>query len=406
MFAPSASEIISNWVLKGAGLTYDARIPALANGFLKGTLTEAGAYLDIARTQDAGATLETLGTFSERYINALSKSYHFGFGVACLSLIVSMLVFWAFRKYYKHADFTEKQKAKSEALKSQVVELTPAQTKERLVALGLVFFVVIFFWMAFQQSGLTMTFFARDYTQLNVGALSYIWFDMIGLLGIFLALGGLIFLFRKGSGKTARLAGGAAFLVFGALAAWRYAGYSAVNEFQPQRFQHFNPFFIVFMTPVVVGFFSWLNKRNKEPSAPRKIGFGMLITAVSFAVLVIGSLGLPSPKRLGGLVAPAESQVSVYWLISTYFIITIAELFLSPIGISYVSKVAPPKYKGLAQGAWFAATAAGLYLMGLVGGLWMRVPLWALWLILVAACLLSATFMFSVMKKLERASGQ
>ena len=406
MFAPSASEIISNWVLKGAGLTYDARIPALANGFLKGTLTEAGAYLDIARTQDAGATLETLGTFSERYINALSKSYHFGFGVACLSLIVSMLVFWAFRKYYKHADFTEKQKAKSEALKSQVVELTPAQTKERLVALGLVFFVVIFFWMAFQQSGLTMTFFARDYTQLNVGALSYIWFDMIGLLGTFLALGGPIFLFRKGSGKTARLAGGAAFLVFGALAAWRYAGYSAVNEFQPQRFQHFNPFFIVFMTPVVVGFFSWLNKRNKEPSAPRKIGFGMLITAVSFAVLVIGSLGLPSPKRLGGLVAPAESQVSVYWLISTYFIITIAELFLSPIGISYVSKVAPPKYKGLAQGAWFAATAAGLYLMGLVGGLWMRVPLWALWLILVAACLLSATFMFSVMKKLERASGQ
>ncbi|HOS11807.1 MAG TPA: oligopeptide:H+ symporter, partial [Candidatus Aminicenantes bacterium] len=180
MFAPSASEIISNWVLKGAGLTYDARIPALANGFLKGTLTEAGAYLDIARTQDAGATLETLGTFSERYINALSKSYHFGFGVACLSLIVSMLVFWAFRKYYKHADFTEKQKAKSEALKSQVVELTPAQTKERLVALGLVFFVVIFFWMAFQQSGLTMTFFARDYTQLSVGALSYIWFDMIG----------------------------------------------------------------------------------------------------------------------------------------------------------------------------------------------------------------------------------
>ena len=194
--------------------------------------------------------------------------------------------------------------------------------------------------------------------------------------------------------------------MFGALAAWRYAGYSAVNEFQPQRFQHFNPFFIVFMTPVVVGFFSWLNKRNKEPSAPRKIGFGMLITAVSFAVLVIGSLGLPSPKRLGGLVAPAESQVSVYWLISTYFIITIAELFLSPIGISYVSKVAPPKYKGLAQGAWFAATAAGLYLMGLVGGLWMRVPLWALWLILVAACLLSATFMFSVMKNLERASGQ
>jgi POT family proton-dependent oligopeptide transporter len=406
MFAPSASEIISNWVLKGAHLTYDARIPVLANGFVKGTLTDAGAYLGIAQIQDGGVTLETLKAFSERYINALSKSYHFGFGVACLSLILSMIIFWAFRKYYRYADFTEKQKANSEIHKSQVVELTPAQTKERLVALGLVFFVVIFFWMAFQQSGLTMTFFARDYTQHSVGALSYLWFDMVALLAVFLAIGGLVFLLRKGSGKTARLVGGIAFLAFGALAFWRYVGYSRVNEFQPQRFQHFNPFFIVFMTPVVVGFFGWLNRRKKEPSAPRKIGFGMLITAVSFALLVIGSLGLPSPKRLGGLVAPPESQVSVYWLISTYFIITIAELFLSPIGISYVSKVAPPKYKGLAQGAWFAATAAGLYLMGLVGGLWMKVPLWALWLILVVACLVSAAFMFSIMKKLERASGQ
>jgi len=406
MFAPSASEIISNWVLKGAHLTYDARIPALANGFVKGTLTDAGAYLGIAQTQDAGVTLETLKAFSERYINALSKSYHFGFGIACLSLILSMIIFWAFRKYYKHADFTEKQKANSEIHKSQVVELTPAQTKERLVALGLVFFVVIFFWMAFQQSGLTMTFFARDYTQHSVGALSYLWFDMVALLAVFLAIGGLVLLLKKGSGKSTRLAGGIAFLAFGALAFWRYVGYSPVNEFQPQRFQHFNPFFIVFMTPVVVGFFGWLNRRKKEPSAPRKIGFGMLITAVSFALLIIGSLGLPSPEQLGGLVAPPESQVSVYWLISTYFIITIAELFLSPIGISYVSKVAPPKYKGLAQGAWFAATAAGLYLMGLVGGLWMKVPLWALWLILVAACIVSATFMFSVLKKLERASGQ
>ncbi len=406
MFAPSASEIISNWILKGANLTYDARIPALANSFVKGTVTDAAAYLGIAQAQDPAVTVETLGAFSERYINALSKSYHFGFGVACLSLIISMAVFWAFRKHYKKADITEHQKSKSEALKSQVVELTPQQTKERMVALGLVFFVVIFFWMAFQQSGLTMTFFARDYTRHSVGALSYLWFDMFGLLAVFLSIGGLVLLLRKNAGKSTRLAGGIAFAVFAVLAFLRYTGYSTLNEFQPQRFQHFNPFFIVFMTPVVVAFFGWLNKRKKEPSAPRKIGFGMLITAVSFTLLLIGSLGLPSPKQLGGLVAPPDSQVSVYWLISTYFIITIAELFLSPIGISYVSKVAPPKYKGLAQGAWFAATAAGLYLMGLVGGLWMKVPLWALWLILVAACLVSATFMFSIMKKLERASGQ
>jgi POT family proton-dependent oligopeptide transporter len=404
VFAPTASEKVSNWILSSAHLSYDARIPALANSFLKGRLADASQYLGIAQGQDAGVTLETLKQFSERYINALSKSYHFGFGVACISLIISMLVFWGFKKYYRQADFTEKQKAKSEALKSQVIELTPQQTRERFVALGLVFFVVIFFWMAFQQSALTMNFFARDYTVPSVGKLTNLWFDLAGLLAIFLAVVGLVLCLKKGSGRASRLAGGIAFAVFTVLAYLRYSGYQAVNEFQPQRFQHFNPFFIVSLTPLVVWFFGWLNKRGKEPSAPRKIGIGMLLTAASFAILVIGSLGLPSPKQLGGLVAPADAQVSVYWLISTFFLLTVAELFLSPIGISFVSKVAPPKYKGLMQGGWFAATAIGMRLMGYVGGLWMRVPLWSLWLILVVACVLSAAFMFAIVKRLERAA--
>jgi POT family proton-dependent oligopeptide transporter len=170
----------------------------------------------------------------------------------------------------------------------------------------------------------------------------------------------------------------------------------------PQRFQHFNPFFIVALTPLVVVIFGALNKKGKEPSSPRKIGYGMILAAAAYFILIIGSLGLPSPKSLGGLVAPAASQVSVYWLISSYFLVTIAELFLSPIGISFVSRVAPPKYKGLMQGGWFAATALGNNLVGVVAWFWLKVPLWALWTILVAACLLSAAFIFAIMKKLER----
>jgi POT family proton-dependent oligopeptide transporter len=404
MFAPTASEKVSNWILTSLRFTYDARIPALANDFIRGRLADAGQYLGLAQAQDASVSLETLKSFSERYINALSKSYHFGFGVALVSLIVSMLVFWGFRKYYKHADISEKQKSKSEALKSQMVELTPQQTKERLVALGLVFLIVIFFWMAFQQSPVTQTFFARDYTVASVGKLTNLWFDLTGLLSIFLAVIGLVFLVKKKSSTVARAVGGAAFMVFAVLAYMRFRGYPEVNPFQPQRFQHFNPFFIVALTPVVIGLFSALHKRGKEPSAPRKIGIGMLITAAAFAILVIGSLGLPSPKQLGGLVAPPESQVSVYWLISTYFLTTIAELFLSPIGISFVSRVSPPKYKGLMQGCWFAATAIGINLVFVAGWLWMRIPLWSVWLILVVACLLSAAFMFAIMNKLERAS--
>jgi POT family proton-dependent oligopeptide transporter len=188
MFAPTASEAVSNWVLGKAHLFYDARIPAMANDFLKGKLADVASYLTIAHGQDPSVTADTLRGFSENYINVLSKSYHFGFGVACLSLVISMAVFWAFRKHYKLADLTERQKAKSEAHKGQIVELTREQTRERLVALGLVFFVVIFFWMAFHQSAVTMTYFARDYTVPSVGQATNLWFDLGGLLPIFLAL--------------------------------------------------------------------------------------------------------------------------------------------------------------------------------------------------------------------------
>lgn len=405
MFAPTASEKVSNWILGASHYFYDARIPALANSFLKGTLANASDYLAVARAQDPAVTLGTLRGFSENYINALSKSYHYGFGVACISLIISMLIFWGFRKYYRHADLSEKQKAASETHRGQMVELSPQETKERLIVLGFVFFVVIFFWMAFQQSAVTMMFFARDYTVPHVGRVSNLWFDLGGLLPLFLSVIGLVLLLRKASRSLTRAIGGACFAVFGVLAYLRFRGYAEVNPFQPQRFQHFNPFFIVALTPLIIGMFGVLNRKGKEPSSPRKIGFGMLLTALSFAILAVGSLGLPSPKSLGGLVAPASSQVSVYWLISTYFLITIAELFLSPIGISFVSKVAPPKYKGLMQGGWFASTAIGIQLVGVGAYLWMRIPLWALWSILVVACVLSAGFMFGIMKRLERAAG-
>ena len=402
MFAPTASEKVSNWILAKSHFFYDARIPALANDLLKGKLADAGEYLTIAQAQDPAVSLEGLRQFSESYINSLSKSYHYGFGVACIALIISMIIFWGFRKYYGHVDLTERQKAKSEALRSQVVELTPQQTRERLIALGLVFLVVIFFWMSFHQSAVTMTYFARDYTVPSVGQLTNLWFDLFGLLAVFLAVVGLVFLVKRGSSSAARTIGGALFVVFAILAVMRYRSYLNTNPFAPQKFQHFNPFFIVALTPLIVLIFGWLNKLGKEPSAPRKICIGMLITAAAFTILVIASLGLPSPKSIGGRVAPPEHLVSVYWLISTYFSLTVAELFLSPIGISFVSRVAPPKHKGLMQGGWFAATALGNNLVGVISYFWLRVPLWSLWLILVVCCLISATFMFSILKRLER----
>jgi POT family proton-dependent oligopeptide transporter len=407
MFAPTAAEEVVNFILKSKDFFYDARIPALAHKFLGGEMGDTSGFLAIAQQQDPGVTATTLGQFSETWVNTLSQSYHYGFGIACISLILSMLIFWGFRKHYKHADLTEKQKAKSEEHKDKMIILTREETRERLIALFIVFGVVIFFWMSFHQNGLCMTFFARDYTQPSVGKATNLWFDLFGLLAIFLSVLGLVFLVRKKSDIRTRLIGAAAFLGFAVLAYLRYSGYVDVNEFTPQKFQHFNPFFIVALTPIVVGFFSYLGRIGKEPSSSKKIGIGMLITALGFVVLVIGSLSLLgySPKELGGLVAPPDKLVSPYWLISTYFILTCAELFLSPMGISFVSKVAPPQYKGVMQGAWLAAAGIGSYLVGIIGLFWTFVPLWALWSILVGCCLLSATIIFAVLKKLERATG-
>ncbi len=402
MFAPTAANFVSNWILDRYHFTYDQRIPAMANQFMKGRLADTASFLEIARSQNPTVTMETLRSFSESYINALSKSYHYAFGCACVSLIASMIVFRLFRKYYRDADMTEKQKSKSDAHKGRIVELTPQQTRERMLALILVFIVVIFFWMSFQQNGLTMTYFARDYTVPSVGRWTNLWFDLVALLAIFMTVVCVMLSIRAKNSRAVRLMTGIGAVVFAFFAWFRFHGYEAITRFTPQMFQQFNPFFIVALTPLLVGFLAYLNRRGKEPSAPRKIGFGMLMSAISFGILIVGSIGLPSPKALAGQVAPANVLISPYWLIVTYFLLTIAELLLSPMGISFVSKVAPPKYKGLMQGGWFAATAIGNYLVSVIGLMWDRIPLWSLWSVLAICCLLSAAFMFIIVKRLEK----
>jgi len=132
----------------------------------------------------------------------------------------------------------------------------------------------------------------------------------------------------------------------------------------------------------------------------------MILAAVAFALLLIGSLDLAAPKDLNltGSTISDEARISHWWLISTYFIITIAELFLSPMGLSFVSKVSPVRFQGLMQGGWLAATAVGNKLLFVGSKMWDRIQLWQLWLIFIVFCMLSAAFIFSIMKKLERST--
>ena len=151
---------------------------------------------------------------------------------------------------------------------------------------------------------------------------------------------------------------------------------------------------MVALTPVSLALFGWLARKKKEPSAPRKIGYGMVMAAVAYGVMLIGSLAIVG----------TQASVSPNWLISTYLLLTFAELLLSPMGISFVSKVAPPKLKGSMMGGWFAATAVGNYLVSIPMLLWGKIPTYMVWAILIVICLISALFIFAMMKKLEAAT--
>ena len=405
MFAPTAAQGVVNFVMNKSHLTYDSRIPELYHKMAAGGLDQTAkeSFLSIAQTQDASVTINSLQTFGNHYINALGGSYQLGFGVACISLIVSLIIFMLGRKTYLNTEAGVKKTVQNG--EKSVEEMSPAETKERMVVLFLVFAAVIFFWMAFHQNGLTLTYFARDYTDTSVGRFTNIWFDLFTLIPLVIALVCAFFTVKKYSQDTKnvlrrRFIFGLVAAAFGFLTYFRIRGFEVSNPFTPQLFQHFNPFFIVVLTPLSVGLFGWLFKRGKEPSAPRKIAYGMLVAGLAYVLMSFASTGLLSPMDRGEIIDYA--RVTPYWLISTYLTLTIAELFISPMGISFVSKVAPPKYKGMMQGCWFAATAAGNYLIQIGSHFWSRVPLWSLWLIFVVCCLLSAVFMFSIMKKLEK----
>ncbi len=392
MFAPMAATAMCNIALNAKGLVYNADLPALCNALLDGN---GSASQLAAKAAESGMTVGTDATaWANDYITTLSTGYSYAFAVACGSLIVSFLIYFLGRSTYAHIISGKKQDGKASA-SNDAPELTPAQTKARVVALLLVFAVVIFFWMVFHQNGATLTEFAKSCTSPEAGGWTRIGFNVWALCSIAIGVYALFSLFQSKTGKGRIISVIILAAVAGALCYFYDATPNPLTGIQPQEYQQFNPFYVVALTPVSLAFFGWLARRGKEPSAPRKIGYGMLMAAVAYAVMMVGSFSLSG----------TSGAVSHNWLISTYLLLTFAELLLSPMGISFVSKVAPPKLKGSMMGGWFAATAVGNYLVSIPMFLWGKIPVYMLWIILIAICLISATFIFSIMKKLEAATG-
>ena len=327
-----------------------------------------------------------------------NDAYHFSFAVACAALILSMSIYYIFRPTFKHVEGGERKKGET------VVEdnLTPAETKSRITALFLVFAVVIFFWMAFHQNGLTLTYFADEFTEKSSTGLQSMAFNVWNLALIIIGVYGTFSIFQSEKIRSKFISAGIVAAVI-CILVYKYFHLSGSISVSAPIFQQFNPFYVVALTPVSMAIFSALAARKKEPSAPRKIAYGMLVAGVGFAVMAVASLGLltPDAQKAAG---DAGTFCSANWLIGTYLVLTFAELLLSPMGISFVSKVAPPKYKGMMMGCWFVATAIGNMLVSVGGFLWGNIPLTIVWSVFIGLCLLSALFMFAMMKKLEAAT--
>jgi POT family proton-dependent oligopeptide transporter len=346
IFAPFAAVGVRNWWVSSHGFAYNSDLPALCHEQIGGNISADAAVRMQALATQVGYTGSDMTAFAKEYLNLFATGFHYAFGVAIFAMLISLTVYVLNKK-----NFPNPRLATAKSAGVGVGEMDVKEIKQRLYALFAVFGVVIFFWFSFHQNGLTLTFFAKDYTNLSQ---------------IKVNLG---FVTLQGA----------------------------------EIFQSINPFFVVFLTPVIMAVFGALRSRGMEPSTPKKIAIGMGIAALGYVVMSIGSMGLPSKTEItamGGL--PDVQRVTPFLLIGTYLILTVAELFISPLGISFVSKVAPPKYQGIMQGCWLGATAVGNQLLFIGAIFYKSIPVSLTWTVFVVACCISMFTMIGMLKWLER----
>jgi len=307
----------------------------IGNGLFKPNISTllGNLYRDLPEKRDDGFNIFymgiNLGAFMSPLIAATLRNlhpihgWHYAFASAGVGMIISLTTFLSFQKHVRPGDLRTADSSST----AREIELTAQQARQRVKALLIIFAVVIFFWMAFEQNGLTLTFWAENATRTSLN---------------------------------------------------------------PEIFQSFNPAFILLFTPLAVVFWNILRRRRLEPSTAAKMSIGMLMTAGAYLIMAIAGWS-------GG----DTGRVSAAWLISSYAVITVGEILLSPMGLSLVSKLAPWKIRGLMMGTWFAATAVGNYLAGLTGSFWEQMPHSTFFFILVGTSLFAAGILAMLLKFLN-----
>lgn len=346
LIAPFVAPALRSWWLGVHSLQYNAQLPALAHQYLDGSIDATGMSNLNELVTKVGGTIadapDALGNFCTQYLDIFNTGIHYSFIASVAAMLISLSIFlWCKNRLPNPA----KREAVASVQYTAEEKLAMAkEIRQRMYALFAVLGIVVFFWFSFHQNGTSLSFFARD------------------------------------------------FVVTDAVA--------------PEIWQAVNPFFVIVLTPLVMLLFSSLAARGKAISTPMKIAIGMGIAAMAYIFLSIfcQQMGYPSAEEFRNLdPTTAEAWKSGFWIMFVlYFFLTVAELFISPLGLSFVSKVAPKNMQGLCQGLWLGATAVGNSILFLGPKMYNALPIWLAWAVFAAICLISMGVMLGMVKWLER----
>ena len=343
VIAPFVAPIIRDWWLKTKDLVYNADLPRLCHKFIMGTMEGNDMTNLTALSQNYSGAAENLSGFCENYLQVYNTGVHYSFIVSVLAMLISLAIFIAVR--HKLPNPVKKVKAEAQTVSAAEIQADAKEIKQRMAALYAVLGIAVFFWLSFHQNAQSLSIFARDFVD--------------------------------------------------------------TSALPPEILQFINPFFVIVLTPIVMWIFAALARKGKEVSTPKKIALGMFIAACAYIFLiVIASVhNYPSGNEFKALPEAEKMAMKTgpWVMIVTYFFLTVAELFISPLGLSFVSKIAPRHMVGMCQGLWLSATAIGNLLIFLGVRMLNAFPhQWMTWGVFALICLTSMGIMLGMLKWLER----
>ncbi|MFZ4860610.1 peptide MFS transporter [Sphingobacterium sp. Mn56C] len=345
----------------------------LGNGLFKPNISSmvGQLYPDNSAKKDAGYTVFYMGINAGSFLGSMLCGYigekigwHYGFGLAGVFMFFGMLQFYFGQHIFGVIGDKPKKNIDPNAAIEEVKN-EPHVVRDRLIVVAVLIIASVFFFLAFEQAGGSMTIFAKNYTQRvleGTAGTTFKWVDAgLTILPIFIVTYVLLKLANKifKQYPLTIIFTLISFFSIVILGLWKVHREftSEVTEVTVAWFQILNAFFIV----TLASSFSRFWEKVWNPSGPVKFALGLISVGVGFLALSYGSMSIPS--------GAATASVSMIWLILAYFFHTTGELCVSPVGLSYMSKLSPKKFLGLIFGFWFLASAIANKLAGFSGGL-------------------------------------